>query len=1080
MKKTLKITWITLASIVGVVILTAVLALYLVLTPKRVTSLVNKYAPDFVTCGFSLEKAEITIFKTFPDVGIEIHNLVLENPMEDSPSDTLAAINSFVVSVDAKKLLKENAIVVKPCTMEGGFANIFIDKDGKTNFDIVPPSEEETEEEEESTAWEISLNNIDFKDINVIYTDLSQDIKANIDGFSFFVNGKMKGMDDMTLNMKMNIENLAAKIDSDSTKMDCTAQEIKMDGNIKTADNETYLGNIIFGLDELCYSNIIDTQFVKIKQSSFSYDGAIKQMQIVDGKLSMTTMLDTLALADMSLDKKISLNFFTDLLFDSEKMNAVIREGHLAVNNAALDFSGTADMGDSLRMPVNIDIATNEWVIEDLIALVPAQFASPLSGITVTGKTDFNAHIEGVYSDEMLPDVAADFNLKNVYASAKDMLPYPVRNVNVQLHADYIESGRLNVTVSKCGGEMKDSKISLSGRVNDVLGEMLCDLTLNTNVNIDDVKSYIPEDIKAHGKISGNVKIKGKKDDFVNMDLMRTNIDGKLTAANLDVIYFDTITLKTNSMSMGFTVPNNGDEVIENSLARVVIGCDNCDAAVRNMTDVALNDFSLDASISNVMDSTSQLAALADFSWNKVNGTFNDMDFCSQNASGTAMLLPQNGIDNYIAVYTGDSLSFKMSGLDFATETLSLNAFAINDSTKTDIFEQFDPIVDFSLDNAHIEMDGLKEPADIQALKIKYDKDGLVINEGKMRLGRSDFALNGKLAGIPDYIRENDLLYGQLDFTSDYTDVNEILNIVSGLGSDETTASESVSNDTVSDSEPTSPFIVPVGSYIVLNANIKKASALNMEVEDIRGGITVKDGTLLIQDVGFTSNAAKMLLTAMYKSPKPTHLYAGVDFHLLDIDIAEMIRIVPALDTVLPMLKSFAGKGEFHIAAEVNMKSDYTPKYSTLLGSCSIKGNDLVILDEDTYHTMAKYLMFKYKDRNKIDSLSVEIVAKGNDVDVYPFLVTMDKYSFKLEGRHRLDMTFNYSAKGISPGFISHFGVKVRDKGESFKWKPTFSLRRNKFQNQKSKNLDDIQEKFRRLVQKNAQDNIEKYYKHFE
>lgn len=1058
--------------------MTAVVALYLVLTPKRVTSLVNKYAPDFVTCGFSLEKAEITIFKTFPDVGIEIHNLVLENPMEGSPSDTLAAINSFIVSVDAKKLLKGNAIVVKPCTMKGGFANIFINKDGKNNFDIVPPSEEETEEEEESTAWEFSLNNIEFQDIDVVYTDLSQNIEANINDFSFLVNGNMKSMDDMNASMNMNLGNLAAKIDGDSTKMDCVVQGIKLDGNIKTADNETYLGNVILGLDELCYSNIIDNQFVKIGQSCFSYDGAVRKMQIVDGKVSMTTMLDTMAFADISSDKKMSLSFATDLLFDSGKMNAVIREGRLAINNAALDFSGSVDMGDSLKMPVNIDIESNEWVIEELIALVPVQFASSLKGITVTGETDFKAHIEGVYSEGVIPDVAADFNLRNVYASARDMLPHPVKNVNVQLHADYIENGRLNVTVGECGGEMKDSKISLSGKVNDVLGEMLCDLSVNTDVNIDDVKSYIPDGIRADGKINGNVKVKGRKDDFVNMNLMRTKIDGKLTAANLDVTYFDTITLKTNSMSMGFTVPNKGNEVIENSLARVVIGCDCCDAEVRNMADVSLNDLYLDASVSNVMDTASRLAALADFSWNKVGGTFNDMDFCSQNASGTAMLLPQNGIDNYIAVYTGDSLSFKMDGLDFATESLSFNAFAINDSTKTDVFEQFDPIVDFSLDNAHIELAGLKEPADVQALNIKYDKDGLVINEGKMRLGNSDFALSGKLAGIPDYIRENDLLYGQLDFTSDYTDVNEILNIVSGLGSDET--AESVPNDTVSDGDSTGPFIVPVGSYIVLNANIKKASALNMEVEDVRGGITVKDGTLLVQDVGFTSNAARMLLTAMYKSPKPTHLYAGIDFHLLDIDIAEMIRIMPTLDTVLPMLKSFAGKGEFHIAAEVNLKSDYTPKYSTLLGSCSIKGNDLVILDEDTYHTMAKYLMFKHKDHNKIDSLSVEIVAKGNDVDVYPFLITMDKYSFKLEGRHRLDMTFNYSAKGISPGFVSHFGVKVRDKGDSFKWKPTFSLRRNKFQNQKSKNLDDIQEKFRRIVQKNAQDNIEKYYKHFE
>lgn len=141
----------------------------------------------------------------------------------------------------------------------------------------------------------------------------------------------------------------------------------------------------------------------------------------------------------------------------------------------------------------------------------------------------------------------------------------------------------------------------------------------------------------------------------------------------------------------------------------------------------------------------------------------------------------------------------------------------------------------------------------------------------------------------------------------------------------------------------------------------------------------------------------------------------GLDFHLLDIKIAELINMIPEVDTILPMLKSFAGNAEFHFAAETNLKSNYDLKYSTLRGAAAINGKDLVVLDEDTYHKIAKLLMFKKGTTNKIDSLSAEATIFKKEVDVYPFLVSIDKYQAILSGRHNLDMTYNYNISLVKP-----------------------------------------------------------------
>ena len=105
MKKAYKITWISLASVVGVVLIVILLAMYLVFSPKRLTSLVNSYGSNFITCDYNIGKVDLTLFKTFPDVGLEINDLVLINPTKGWTTDTLARIDECIVSVNIKKAL---------------------------------------------------------------------------------------------------------------------------------------------------------------------------------------------------------------------------------------------------------------------------------------------------------------------------------------------------------------------------------------------------------------------------------------------------------------------------------------------------------------------------------------------------------------------------------------------------------------------------------------------------------------------------------------------------------------------------------------------------------------------------------------------------------------------------------------------------------------------------------------------------------------------------------------------------------------------------------------------------------------
>ena len=116
----------------------------------------------------------------------------------------------------------------------------------------------------------------------------------------------------------------------------------------------------------------------------------------------------------------------------------------------------------------------------------------------------------------------------------------------------------------------------------------------------------------------------------------------------------------------------------------------------------------------------------------------------------------------------------------------------------------------------------------------------------------------------------------------------------------------------------------------------------------------------------------------MYRTPRRNHIYVGFDYHMIDVDIDELLTMIPNLEQMVPMLSSFKGAAEFHLAAETYTNSQYQPKMSTLRGAAALTAKDLVVLDSETFTKISKLLLFNKKTENKIDSINAEITIYKN------------------------------------------------------------------------------------------------------
>ena len=112
----------------------------------------------------------------------------------------------------------------------------------------------------------------------------------------------------------------------------------------------------------------------------------------------------------------------------------------------------------------------------------------------------------------------------------------------------------------------------------------------------------------------------------------------------------------------------------------------------------------------------------------------------------------------------------------------------------------------------------------------------------------------------------------------------------------------------------------------------------------------------------------------------------------------------------------------------------YNLKKSTLRGASSIKGNNLVLMDGETFGEIAKTLRFSKHAQNRVDSLSAEFTIFRNEIDIYPFLIVMDRYKAVIAGRHNFDMSFDYHISVVDCPLPIKLGVDVKGSEEEMKY----------------------------------------------
>ncbi len=348
----------------------------------------------------------------------------------------------------------------------------------------------------------------------------------------------------------------------------------------------------------------------------------------------------------------------------------------------------------------------------------------------------------------------------------------------------------------------------------------------------------------------------------------------------------------------------------------------------------------------------------------------------------------------------------------------------------------------------------------VRDFNVEFNNDSVVLSNVQYKLGASDFLISGKISNMKRGFTSRGFrspLKINFEMLSDTIDVNELASATFrgsayaakresegltdfSLGSLEQAAKEDDEAferemcKIVADApDSLAPLLIPKNIDASLNIKAHNIIYSDMLFHDFSGELLASRGALNLHNLKASSQMGNVNLSALYSSPDMKNIKFGFGMQVERFNIEKFIKLMPAIDSIMPLLRDFGGIIDADVAATCDIDDAMNLELPSLEAAIRISGDSLVVIDPDTYKTIGKWLMFKDKQSNIIKHMNAEMTIKNNMMQLYPFIFDLDRYKLGVQGHNDLNMNFDYHVAVLKSPLPFKFGINIKGNIDDYK-----------------------------------------------
>ena len=325
----------------------------------------------------------------------------------------------------------------------------------------------------------------------------------------------------------------------------------------------------------------------------------------------------------------------------------------------------------------------------------------------------------------------------------------------------------------------------------------------------------------------------------------------------------------------------------------------------------------------------------------------------------------------------------------------------------------------------------------VKDLRGKVSGDRIDLDNVTVTAGNSDLSARASLTNLRRSILGRGTIGLEGLLSSNFLDANELMRAYAYWRTYEPEkAMEKASDEAVERAIASTelPDSADISRLIVVPANLDakvtlEASGIrydSLEVTWAAADIAMKQRTLQITNALAASNMGDIYFEGFYSTRSKQDIKAGFDLNLVDITAEKVITLFPTVDTLMPMLRSFAGDLDCELAATSDVDTLMNLVLPSIDGVMRISGKDLSISNESKeFKKIAKLLMFRDKGGANVDKMAVTGMVRDNVLEVFPFVLDVDRYVLAASGLQHLDESFKYHLSVIKSPLLVKFGINI-------------------------------------------------------
>lgn len=1039
LKRLFKIlSWVVVSILLIVVV--ALCCVVWVLTPERITPIVEKYANEYVVdAEVGVDRVELTFWSSFPRLRVDVDSLKITSHALDRvktptmiPDDAshLLSIGHFHAGVDVLALLS-GKIEVYDVQLHRPMVNIVALNDSVTNIAIFPPSEPDSTPSESLTSLpDITLDRFVIVDAMPLrYRSLADSIDVGITLGATQIAGQETPQYTVTLT-----GDASALLPPTVLEPDVP---IGIDGTIDWSPSAPMSISL----------NGFDINVAELKSTlNASMDFAnLPTINTLDYKIHRLSLADVMThipqeyrkpLEMIKIDLAVSVGaellkpfVLSDSVLPTMRVSVDVHEGQLVI-------------GDKHK-PLTLSASVAANVVGDkLDASVVKLNYMKVNGVSI------DADLKGTFSSLLTdPKVNADFNGKiffdNLPQIALKMIPGKVSGVlsaNTSLDLRLSHLSKTDFHKAKLKGEATLHNFSFEDSLTDFY-------TRSATFKLGTSNSFVRNEHRVDSLLTASVKIDSASVKYGGLDVrindVRAGVGCKNVASSTDSTAINPI---SGTFKMSKMVFRSDDST------RVRMQGVSCRASLRRFKEnnkIPQLSLLIDANRINYGDPLNRL--------NLSGGKINVMAHLRPRRPMPAQLKAR--FDSIAQVHpdiSGDSIyklmrprNMRQSRNIAANNDGEMLDFALDNSAK-DLLRRWNVKGNIEAKRGRLFTPYFPLRNRLENVNVAFTTDSVVFRGIKYKVGRSDFSISGRIDNIRQALTSRSgrtPLDIKFFLSSDTIDVNQLAEAaftgaafaekVAGgnitIANIEDEDSLQAALDNLQDTTTTSAIIIPKNLTATFNMRAKNVIYADMLMNTFRGNVLLRNGALNMRNLSADTDMGSLGMSALYSAPNKRDINFGFGLQIKDLQLNKLLNMLPAIDSIMPMMKNFEGIINADIAATTDVDSLMNIEMSTLNAALKLHGDSLVLLDADTFKMLSKWLMFKNKKRNMIDNVEVEILVENSMLELFPFMFDIDRYRLGVMGHNDMAFNFDYHVSVLKSPLPFKFGLNVSGNADDMK-----------------------------------------------